>query len=78
MIRTLLFITFLTGIYSLYAVHSDLRFAHLGVKDGLPTRGGLCLLEDSDDFLWVGTPNGLARYNGIDFAEFSELAPGFQ
>ena len=33
---------------------------------GLPHQTVLSLLEDRDGFLWIGTSNGLARFDGID------------
>ena len=40
------------------------HFANLGVKDGLSASIVNCVLKDSNGFLWVGTSNGLNRFDG--------------
>lgn len=42
----------------------DLRFEILTVEDGLPENSVTCTLQDYLGFLWFGTQNGLAKYNG--------------
>jgi ligand-binding sensor domain-containing protein len=40
------------------------RFQHLGVEEGLSNSRVYALLQDSRGFLWVGTEDGLNRYDG--------------
>lgn len=42
------------------------HFRHLTVADGLPENSGFSLLQDRQGFLWIGTNNGLVRYDGTD------------
>jgi len=42
-------------------------FRKFGVEDGLPATRTSKLAEDRDGFLWVGTRDGLARYDGSGF-----------
>lgn len=42
-------------------------FRHFGVDDGLPSSIVYKLAEDRDGFVWIGTHDGLARYDGVDF-----------
>lgn len=42
-------------------------FARLSVADGLPSSTVNALAEDHDGYLWIGTHDGLARYDGVDF-----------
>jgi signal transduction histidine kinase/CheY-like chemotaxis protein/streptogramin lyase len=42
-------------------------FELLRVADGLPSSGVYALRQGSDGFIWVGTRDGLARYDGVDF-----------
>ncbi|MGC4038228.1 MAG: two-component regulator propeller domain-containing protein [Chitinophagaceae bacterium] len=42
----------------------QLYFNFLGVKDGLPEGSANCLLQDKLGYLWIGTQNGLVRYDG--------------
>ena len=46
-------------------------FRTYGTSDGLSNLNIRCLLQDSTGFLWVGTDNGLFRFDGASFREFS-------
>jgi signal transduction histidine kinase/ligand-binding sensor domain-containing protein/DNA-binding response OmpR family regulator len=48
----------------------QLKFKHLGVKDGLSSNNVLCVLQDQKGFLWFGTANGLNRYDGYSFKTY--------
>jgi len=45
----------------------NLRFQHLGVEQGLPQESVLATAQDAQGFIWMGTQNGLARYDGYRF-----------
>ena len=49
------------------------RFDHIGSEDGLSQNTGFSILFDSKGFMWVGTYNGLNRYDGYEFKNF--IAP---
>ncbi len=40
------------------------------VEDGLPREAVQALAQDRDGFIWVGTPGGLARFDGVTFRTF--------
>ncbi|HUD40614.1 MAG TPA: two-component regulator propeller domain-containing protein [Dokdonella sp.] len=42
------------------------RFEVLGVADGLPSSRVYALAQDADGFIWIGTADGLARYDGVE------------
>jgi ligand-binding sensor domain-containing protein len=46
---------------------NDVRFDQLSTDNGLSFAYVSCLLQDSRGFLWVGTLNGLNRYDGKSF-----------
>lgn len=46
------------------------KFQRLTIQDGLPASQVYCLLQDQLGFLWFGTEDGLARYDGYDFVVF--------
>jgi signal transduction histidine kinase/ligand-binding sensor domain-containing protein/DNA-binding response OmpR family regulator len=46
------------------ALAAGLRFEHLTINDGLPENSVRSILQDRHGFLWFGTQNGLARYDG--------------
>jgi hypothetical protein len=41
--------------------------------NGLPASTIQCLLQTRDGYLWIGTRNGLVRFNGKDFRIFSGI-----
>ena len=45
-------------------------FRTLGPADGLPSSEVRALAEDRDGFIWIGTSDGLARYDGVGFRVF--------
>lgn len=45
----------------------DLKFNQLTVKDGLSTNEVWCTFEDSRGIMWIGTSQGLNRYDGTGF-----------
>jgi ligand-binding sensor domain-containing protein/signal transduction histidine kinase/DNA-binding response OmpR family regulator len=50
--------------------HSFYRFSHLSSRDGLPQNSVLSILQDKSGFLWFGTDDGLARYDGYTFVVY--------
>ena len=40
-------------------------------EDGLPQHSGTAVTQTADGYLWVGTFNGLARFNGVEFTRFT-------
>ncbi|HEV7556142.1 MAG TPA: two-component regulator propeller domain-containing protein, partial [Kofleriaceae bacterium] len=43
---------------------------HLGARDGLPHNLANSLVQTADGYLWVGTEQGLGRYDGHGFTTF--------
>src|SRR6185369_7658518 len=44
----------------------QLRFDHLSVENGLPENYAVCSLQDHLGYIWIGTQNGLVRYDGYE------------
>ena len=44
--------------------HAPPRFTHLTLADGLPSDSVYVVLQDSRGFIWIGTRDGLVRYDG--------------
>lgn len=50
---------------------------HWSLEEGLPQVGVGDLAQDAQGLLWVGTQDGLARFDGLDFEVFTrETTPG--
>ncbi|HEY6941248.1 hybrid sensor histidine kinase/response regulator [Dokdonella sp.] len=43
------------------------QFVPLGVADGVPSSLVYKVVQDHDGFIWIGTQDGLARYDGVGF-----------
>lgn len=43
------------------------------ISNGLPHNGVTCIFEDSRKYLWIGTYDGIARYDGYSFKVFKNL-----
>jgi len=46
---------------------SVVRFERLTIEDGLSQNAGLAIFQDSRGYLWIGTQDGLNRYDGYGF-----------
>jgi ligand-binding sensor domain-containing protein/signal transduction histidine kinase len=49
---------------------NGIKFLHVSVRDGLSHNGVNCLLQDRDGFMWIGTNDGLNRYDGHTFTVY--------
>jgi len=49
---------------------SSVFFEHLTIDGGLSQSAGLALLQDHQGFIWIGTQDGLDRYDGYNFTNF--------
>jgi ligand-binding sensor domain-containing protein len=48
----------------------ELQFEHLTTKDGLSSNSITGIAEDKQGFMWIGTINGLNRYDGYRFKQY--------
>ena len=71
MLRLGLFILVLiAGTQSLFAQRNNFKF--YGEDEGLNNLSVHTVLQDHRGFLWVGTQNGLYRYDGVSFLAFGK------
>jgi diguanylate cyclase (GGDEF)-like protein len=59
-----------------FALKPEKAFAHYvlntwSIQDGLPQISALSLAQDRTGYLWVGTQNGLARFDGVRFVTYT-------
>ncbi len=52
------------------AQSTQLHFEHFTTDDGLPSSQTYTVFEDRKGFLWIGTDNGVARFDGYNFKVF--------
>ncbi len=50
--------------------NQQLHFERIGTKEGLSDPNVTCIMQDSREFIWVGTRDGLNRYDGHQFRVF--------
>ena len=56
---------------SALASSPPIGFQHLSVDQGLSQDAVLVFLQDSAGFLWIGTEDGLNRYDGLEIRQFT-------
>lgn len=49
---------------------SNVRFRDYGVAQGLPESTVIAMAQDRAGFIWIGTQDGLARFDGYEFQAF--------
>src|SRR5690349_18482728 len=53
----------------------NIQFAHLGDKEGLSNNQVNAIVQDNDGFIWIGTNDGLNRFDGYRVRSFYQT-PG--
>jgi signal transduction histidine kinase/CheY-like chemotaxis protein/ligand-binding sensor domain-containing protein len=66
-LKSLLTILLITVSSWLSAQNQQLHFDRLGTANGLSELNPSCILQDSRGFIWIGTADGLNRYDGYKF-----------
>ena len=65
-----IFLFFTTALKTNAQAFPNLQFEHLTTKDGLSNNNIKCLTQDKNGILWIGTINGLNRYDGYRFKKY--------
>jgi signal transduction histidine kinase/ligand-binding sensor domain-containing protein len=50
------------------------RFANYSVNEGLPQSSIYDIIQDRDNFMWIGTAGGLTRFDGYQFKVYKQSA----
>lgn len=64
----LILLLFTTGIA--FAIDGNIEFDHYSPDDGLPNGYIQTFLHDNRGFMWIGTINGLTRFDGLGFRNY--------
>lgn len=57
----------------IYAQETSYGFKYLGMEDGLSFRDVTGIVQDKNGMIWVGTRNGLNKYDGYTFEHFNDF-----
>ncbi len=71
-IRYLSIVLFLVRAATVFANENTLKFNNISSLEGLSNDWVECVIKDNDGYIWIGTENGLNRYNGYEFTIFNE------
>jgi ligand-binding sensor domain-containing protein len=63
--------TFIFLVLGAEVFAQDIIARNITTDEGLPSSEVYCVIQDSAGFIWLGTDNGLARYDGKTFKVFS-------
>lgn len=66
----LFFSIFYIIIFSLPATADEFNFKRYDVNNGLSNNTVSCITQDAFGFIWIGTENGLNRFNGNGFTNY--------
>ena len=58
------------SVISVYAFSQDYNFRNFNSEDGLAQSYVYSIIQDVHGYLWIGTDNGLSRYNGFKFENY--------
>jgi two-component system sensor histidine kinase ChiS len=70
-IVALLFWILASHLYSHSQKHISC-FNHISIDDGLSQSSVYCILQDKKGFMWLGTQEGLNRYDGYKFKTYKQ------
>ncbi len=67
--KKLLLLAYFTGT-TIYTLSQDFQYKTYTEQDGLSSNNISCTLQDNNGFIWIGTNNGLNRFDGTFFDRF--------
>ncbi|MBN2524423.1 MAG: response regulator [Bacteroidales bacterium] len=73
-IKYLVFVLFVIQLFSTCSLHAQenkYMFSSFDKSDGLSNNNINCFLRDSKGFIWIGTSDGLNRFDGYSFKLFN-------
>lgn len=66
---TCFILSLLTSIVNCFA-QNGIKFKHLGINEGLSQNSVFCMLQDHNGLMWIGTEDGLNKYDGYEFTVY--------
>ena len=71
--KGIIYIVCLFTVIVTYAQNSKLQFKHLDINNGLSSNQVKSIFKDKSGFIWIGTVNGLNRYDGYSTKLFQKV-----
>jgi ligand-binding sensor domain-containing protein/serine phosphatase RsbU (regulator of sigma subunit) len=69
--KRFVWLVLILSIAVLPAMSQDYFFDNYGIKQGLSEQKVYSLFQDSKDYIWLGTANGVSRFDGRSFKNFT-------
>ncbi len=69
----LLFVVYFSTFYFSSSYAQGVRFSAMTTAEGLSQNTITTLIQDNQGFLWIGTPDGLHRYDGYSLIDYKHL-----
>ncbi len=70
--KLIVFLVMLFLFFNSFSAEQE-RYLHFTEVDGLPRNITTCIEQDQYGYLWIGTSNGIARFDGKNFYCYKEL-----
>lgn len=67
------FLFFLFAALPMFSQQNDLKFEHLGIREGLSHSNVRGILQDKQGFMWFSTHDGLNKYDGHKFTVYKNI-----
>jgi len=67
-----LFFDFSSAVYAQGEANNQ-KFIHYSTRLGLSSSNQSCIVQDKEGFIWIGTNNGLDRFDGYTFKEYRKM-----
>ena len=68
------FFLLLFALANLWGQKINNSFTHFTQKDGLPSNTAGAIMQDHLGYIWIGTNNGLSRYDGYEFYNYAPIS----
>ncbi|MEO5984221.1 MAG: two-component regulator propeller domain-containing protein, partial [Ferruginibacter sp.] len=66
---------FAMPVYAQFEDPNNFSFKTYTTEDGLPDNSVVKIITDPKGFLWIATRNGLSRFDGSEFTNYTLFAP---
>ena len=66
-------IIFILSLYSCVSLHAQLQLNEISEAEGLSQNTVKSIIQDSNGFIWVGTYNGINKYDGYSMVHYKFL-----